>query len=65
LAHALAAVQSEIYHLPFEALAEHARLRAEAMALRDEKGERITGEDRARIGGMLERSWRALHRAVN
>ena len=65
LAHALAAVQSEIYYLPLEAFAEHARLRAEAMALRDEKGERITGEDWARIGGILERSWRALRQAVN
>ena len=65
LAHALAALQSEIYHVPVEAFAEHARLRAEAMALRDEKGWRITEEDWARIGGMLERSWVALRQAVN
>jgi hypothetical protein len=65
LAASLAALQAEIYRLPAAAFAEHARLRAEAMILRDDRGEHITEEDWRQIGGMLDRSWASLHTAVN
>jgi hypothetical protein len=48
-----------MYGQPAEAFAEHARLRAEAMLLRD------GGGDWGRIGQLLDRSWVLLHAAVN
>jgi hypothetical protein len=45
--------------------AEHAQLRAAAIILRDSKAERITGEDWARIGKMLNCSWLSLYAVVN
>jgi hypothetical protein len=62
---ALAALQAEIYGLPASRFAEHARLRAEAMDLRDGKGAAITEADWRRIGEMLARSWDSLHAAVS
>ena len=64
---ALAALASEIYHVPAERLQEHARLRAEAMEIRDRKAEQggVTEEDWRRIDELLHQSWRSLHRAVN
>ena len=64
LAAALAALQAEIYGVPAERFAEHARLRAEAMDLRDSKGTAITEDDWRRIGEMLAASWNSLHAAV-
>jgi hypothetical protein len=61
---ALAAVQAEIYRVPAAALDEHARLRAEAMLLRDDKGQGITEADWIRIADMLDRSWKSLYAAV-
>jgi len=64
---ALADLQAEIYHVPAESLMEHARLRAEAMRIRDSKAEvagKVTEEDWARIGELLRRSWRSLFNAV-
>jgi hypothetical protein len=65
LADALAALQAEIYGVPAERFAEHARLRAQAMDLRDGKGAAITEADWQRIGGMLAMSWNALYVAVH
>lgn len=62
---ALAALQAEIYGVPAERFAEHARLRAQAMDLRDGKGSAITEADWQRIRGMLADSWKSLHDAVN
>jgi len=67
LARALAELQAEIYRVPVEQLAEHARLRAEAMTIRDEKA--LSGdlaeEDWKQIEEGLLASWKALSRAVN
>ncbi len=61
---ALANLQAEIYGIPAERFAEHARLRAQAMDLRDSKGSAITEADWQRIGEMLAVSWDSLYRAV-
>ncbi|MGH9760167.1 MAG: hypothetical protein ACREDR_02670 [Blastocatellia bacterium] len=64
---ALARLPAELYHVPADKLMEHARLRAEAMTIRDDKAEQggVTEEDWARIDGLLHQSWRSLWRAVN
>ncbi|HEX8499465.1 MAG TPA: hypothetical protein VF659_02650 [Pyrinomonadaceae bacterium] len=64
---ALADLQAELYRVPAARLAEHARLRAEAMEIRDTKAERggVTEEDWRRIDELLHGSWRSLHSAVN
>lgn len=67
LARALAELQAEIYRVPVEQLTEHARLRAEAMTIRDEKalaGD-LAEEDWRQIEERLLASWIALSRAVN
>jgi hypothetical protein len=63
---ALAELQAEIYHVPIEKLMEHARLRAEAMRIRDTKAEigAVTEADWVTIGELLRRSWRSLSQAV-
>ena len=61
---ALANLQAEIYRIPADRFAEHARLRAQAMDLRDGKGSAITESDWQRIGEMLAASWDSLYRAV-
>ena len=62
----LADLQAEIYHVSVEKLMEHARLRAEAMRIRDTKAEAggVTEADWARIGELLRESWRSLSQAV-
>ena len=64
---ALADLAAELYRVPAERLAEHARLRAAAMEIRDTKAEQggLTEEDWRRIDELLHDSWRSLHRAVN
>ena len=62
---ALAALQAEIYGVPASRFAEHARLRAQAMDLRDGKGASITEADWQRIGEMLAASWYSLYEAVS
>ena len=64
---ALADLASEIYRVPAERLMEHARLRAEAMEIRDRQAEQggVTEEDWRRIDELLHQSWRSLWRAVN
>ncbi|HEX8852413.1 MAG TPA: hypothetical protein VF754_02945 [Pyrinomonadaceae bacterium] len=67
LERALAALPAELYDVPPEKLSEHARLRAEAMKIRDERAEAggVTEADWRRIDELLHASWRSLHRAVN
>jgi len=63
---ALAALQAELYGMPAEAFAEHARERGDAMLLRDDAAER-GGPSEAEwgtIGRMLGRSWESLRGAV-
>jgi hypothetical protein len=64
---ALADLASEIYRVPADKLMEHARLRAEAMEIRDRQAEQggVTEEDWRRIDELLHQSWRSLWRAVN
>jgi hypothetical protein len=64
---ALAELASEIYRVPADRLMEHARLRAEAMTIRDTKADqgRVTEEGWKRIDELLHQSWRSLHEAVN
>ena len=67
LASALAALSAELYQMPAERFAEHARLRAEAMTIRDTKAESggVTEADWARIDELLHASWQSLFNAVN
>jgi hypothetical protein len=67
LARALAELSSELYQMPAERFAEHARLRAEAMTIRDTKADMggVTDEDWAEIDRLLHASWRSLKVAVN
>jgi hypothetical protein len=63
----LAELPAAIYNLPAEKFAEHARLRAEAMLIRDERAEAggVSEGDWRRINELLGASWQSLHRAVN
>ena len=63
---ALADVQAAVYAVPAERFAEHARLRAEAMRLRDtrEAEGAVSEADWQRIDALLRQSWDALLRAV-
>jgi hypothetical protein len=67
LERALANLAAELYRVPAERLAEHARLRAEAMEIRDARAEQggVTEDDWNYIDELLHRSWRSLHEAVN
>ena len=67
LARALAGLQSELYQLPAERFAEHARLRADAMTIRDTKADAggVTEADWAKIDELLHVSWQSLFNAVN
>jgi len=67
LERALADLAAELYRVPAERLAEHARLRAEAMKIRDDRAEAggVTEDDWRRIDELLHESWRSLHSAVN
>lgn len=63
---ALADLQAVVYAVPAERFAEHARLRAEAMRLRDtrEAEGTVSEADWQRIDELLRQSWDALLRAV-
>ena len=68
LERALAELAAEIYQLPPESMMEHARLRAEAMKIRDTKAESaggVTEEDWRKIDELLHASWRSLSRIIN
>jgi hypothetical protein len=59
-------LQAELYRVPADRLMEHARLRAEAMTIRDNKAEAggITEADWAKIDELLHKSWHSLAAAV-
>ena len=63
----LAELPAALYQMPVEKFAEHARLRAEAMLIRDQKAEQgnVTEADWQRIDELLQASWQSLHQAVN
>jgi hypothetical protein len=67
LENALATLSAELYQMPADRFAEHARLRAEAMTIRDTKAETggVSEADWARIDDLLHKSWRSLSRVVN
>jgi hypothetical protein len=59
LARTLAELQAAIYGRPAADFAEHARLRSEAMLVRDAGGEW------GRVGTLLDRSWTSLYDALH
>ncbi|MBL8205417.1 MAG: hypothetical protein JNM09_14365 [Blastocatellia bacterium] len=63
----LAELPAAIYQMPVEKFAEHARLRAEAMVIRDTKAAQsgVSEADWQRIDELLQASWQSLHQAVN
>lgn len=67
LVHALDALQAEIYRVPADELGEHARLRAEAMMIRDRRAAEsgMTEEDWRGIAELLHASWRSLSLVVS
>jgi hypothetical protein len=67
LERALAELPAEVYRVPAATLAEQARLRAEAMIIRDTKAEGggVTEADWAKIHELLRASWQSLWTAVN
>lgn len=67
LAHSLADLAAELYQVPAERFSEHARLRAEAMTIRDTKAESggVSEADWAKIDSLLHESWRSLFAEVN
>ncbi|HVF48491.1 MAG TPA: hypothetical protein VNA19_00310 [Pyrinomonadaceae bacterium] len=67
LTRALAELPAELYQVPAERLLEHARLRAEAMTIRDNRAAAggVTEDDWRRIDELLHASWQSLRRAVN
>jgi len=62
----LADLQAAIYQRPSELFAEHASARAEAMLIRDTRQEegKVTEQDWARIGALLDASWTSLQAVV-
>lgn len=63
---ALAELPAELYRVPVDGLMEHARLRQEAMTIRDQKAEAggVSEADWAKIAELLRASWRSLYEAV-
>ena len=66
LEHALADLSGELYQMPAGRFTEYARLRAEAMTIRDTKAEAgvVTEADWARIDELLHESWKSLKDVV-
>jgi hypothetical protein len=66
LERALAALAAEVYQLPAEKMMGHARLRAEAMRIRDARAEegQVTEEDWRKIDELLRASWQSLSQAL-
>ncbi|MBC7921745.1 MAG: hypothetical protein H7Z75_11740 [Ferruginibacter sp.] len=67
LGKALAETAAVLYHQPAERFAEHARLRAEAMRIRDNRAGNggLSEADWQRIDQRLHASWRSLWKVVN
>ena len=63
----LAQTAAVMYHMPYEPLLEHGKLRAAAMQIRDSQAAAggVTEQDWSAIGSLLDRSWRSLWQAVN
>lgn len=61
---AVAAATAYIYGVDAARLTDYARLRSEAMQLRDDRGARITDADWARISNLLQRAYASLKSAV-
>jgi len=63
----LAQTSAVMYHMPYEPLLEHGKLRAEAMQIRDNQAPAggVTEQDWTQIGSLLNKSWRSLWQAVN
>ena len=63
----LAETPAVMYHLPYQALLEHGKLRAEAMQIRDVQAAAggVSEQDWNQIGSLLDQSWRSLWLAVN
>jgi hypothetical protein len=66
LERALSELAAEVYQVPAGKMMEHARLRAEAMRIRDTRAEAggVTEEDWQKIGDLLSASWLSLHSAL-
>jgi hypothetical protein len=62
LARSLMNLQAEVFHVPSDRFAEHGRLRAEAMTVRDSKAAAggVSAADWSRIHELLEGSWQDL-----
>ncbi len=62
----LAELPAEVYRVPVDRLMEHARLRQEAMTIRDKRAEEggVTEADWAKIEELLKASWLSLWKAV-
>lgn len=62
----LAELPAEVYRVPVDRLMEHARLRQEAMTIRDKRAEAggVTEADWAKIEELLKASWLSLWKAV-
>jgi hypothetical protein len=62
----LAELPAVFYHIPVNRTMEHARLRAEAMLIRDDRAEAgaVSEEDWKRIEALLRQSWQSLWQAV-
>ena len=67
LVKSLAELPAAIYQIPVEKFTEHAKLRAEAMTLRDDKAAAggVSETDWQKIEQLLQESWRSLWQAVN
>ena len=67
LVKSLAELPAAIYQIPVEKVTEHAKLRAEAMTLRDDKAAAggVSETDWQKIDQLLQESWRSLWQAVN
>ena len=62
----LAELQAELFQLPVDRFTQHARLRAEAMTIRDDKAAAggVSEADWQRIDELLHQSWQSLWKAV-
>src|SRR6185369_2162818 len=67
LERALADLSAELYQMPADRFSEYARLRAEAMTIRDTKADQggVTEADWSRIDALLHQSWQSLFNVVN
>ena len=60
----LALTASIMYHIPADSFKEYARLRVQAMLLRDEKGDAITEADWQKINEILQSAWQSFENTL-